>query len=329
MATAFPRRVAVGVEFIMFGIMRFCGLIPVLAILVSLFGSPAGAEDLAWRVTKSSGDVMVTDVGAQPASLSEGALVRPGAGVRTGPNGRALLKRGENTMLIAPNSMVSIPADRSEGLSTTILQQAGSILLNVEKRDVQHFQVETPYLAAVVKGTEFRVSVSDSKAHVDVLRGMVEVSDFRSGQFALVRAEQTASVTPDGPVGLSLSGAGQLPPIQQGSPRQPSGGLLPAAKPEPAAEKRANAPEFRLASVPVVPEPAPVRSGNTPAANNWLNSLFGLDPAASGTPSRNRRSEDLTLVLGVPGAIGLAVFLFAALRRRREQDRNGKNPQRR
>jgi hypothetical protein len=312
----------------MLSIIRFSRLIPVLAILISFFDSPAGAEDLAWRVTKSSGEVMVTEAGAQPTSLSEGAVLRPGAGVRTGQNGRALLRRGENTMLIAPNSMVSIPADRNERISTTILQQAGTVLLNIEKRDVQHFQVETPYLAAVVKGTEFRVSVSGSKAHVDVLRGVVEVSDFRSGQFALVRAEQTASVTPDGPVGLSLSGAGQLSPIQQGSPREPSRGLLPSANPESAAEKRADVAGVHRASMPIAPEPAPVRSGNTPVASTWLNRLFGSDMAESGTQSHHRRSEDLTLVLAVPGAIGLAVFVFAGLRRRREHDRKGQNPTR-
>ena len=51
--------------------------------------------------------------------------------------------------------MIGLPLEKTDGLSTTIQQRAGSILLEVEKRNVTHFEVETPYLAAVVKGTQF------------------------------------------------------------------------------------------------------------------------------------------------------------------------------
>ncbi len=92
----------------------------------------------------------------------------PGNTVRTGRNGRVLLVRGEESILIAPNSVVGLPSEKKEGLATTIKQQAGSILLEVEKKSVKHFEVETPYLAAVVKGTQFRVTVSASGVKVDV-----------------------------------------------------------------------------------------------------------------------------------------------------------------
>ena len=86
--------------------------------------------------------------------------MKPGDTIRTGRNGRVLLVRGEETILISPNSVIGLPTEKKDGLATTILQQAGSILLEVEKRNVKHFEVETPYLAAVVKGTQFRVSVN-------------------------------------------------------------------------------------------------------------------------------------------------------------------------
>ena len=62
---------------------------------------------------------------------------------------------------------------RSHG-GKTIVQQAGSILLDVEKRNVKHFEVETPYLAAVVKGTKFTVTSGDEGASVKVTRGSVQ-----------------------------------------------------------------------------------------------------------------------------------------------------------
>src|ERR1019366_4795061 len=83
-------------------------------------------------------------------------------------------------------------------------------------------EVETPYLAAVVKGTQFRVSVTAASTSVDVLRGQVEVADFKSGQIALVMPGQVATAFAHGNPGLSLSGSGTLNPIEQGKPRASS-----------------------------------------------------------------------------------------------------------
>ena len=118
------------------------------------------ADGGRWSVSKSSGEVWIATSEVQQASLKQDDSLKPGDTIRTGRTGRVLLVRGQETMLIAPNSVVGLPAEAKEGLSTTIVQQAGSILLEVEKRNVKHFEVETPYLAAVVKGTQFRVTVN-------------------------------------------------------------------------------------------------------------------------------------------------------------------------
>src|SRR6476646_8474546 len=170
-------------------------LLLVLLVLLCSGGAQAIAQEPVWRVAKSSGDVSIVSSGAQQVALTQGTVVKPGDTVRTGRNGRVLLLRGAESILIEPNSDVGIPAEQKDGLSTTVLQKAGSILLEVEKRNVQHFQVETPYLAAVVKGTQFRVTVKRDGARVDVVRGQVEVADFKSGKFALVLPGQVAQVS--------------------------------------------------------------------------------------------------------------------------------------
>jgi hypothetical protein len=180
------------------------------------------AEGGTWSVSKSSGEVWITNGEVQQASLNPADNLKPGDTIRTGRNGRVLLVRGEETILIAPNSVVGLPGEPNEGLSTTIVQQAGSILLEVEKRNVKHFEVETPYLAAVVKGTQFRVSVNAASTSVDVMRGRVEVTDFKSGQIAQVMPGQKATAFEHGKAGLSLSGSGTFNPIEQGKPRQSS-----------------------------------------------------------------------------------------------------------
>ena len=193
--------------------------------------SIAAAEDGApWRVSKSSGEVWTTTSGVRNASLNNEALLQPGDGIRTGPTGRVLLTRGQETILISPNSVVALPTGQKDGLSTTIIEQAGSILIQAEKRNVKHFQVETPYLAAVVKGTRFRVDVTKVGGHVEVLEGKVEVADFKTGEIALVLPGQSAKVPASGNPSLSLSGTGKFNPIERGAPRAPSFERIPVPK---------------------------------------------------------------------------------------------------
>src|SRR5882724_10501057 len=195
------------------------GRILVMALALGAVSSAHAAEGEAWSVSKSSGEVWMTTTGAQQVSLSQEEVLKPGDTIRTGRNGRVLLVRGAETILVAPNSVIGLPTEKKDGLSTTIVQQAGSILLEVEKRNVKHFEVETPYLAAVVKGTQFRVSVDAGSARIDVIRGQVEVADFRSGQIAQVLPGQVATAFAQGKAGLSLSGSGAFSPIEQGRPR--------------------------------------------------------------------------------------------------------------
>ncbi|WP_194467010.1 FecR domain-containing protein [Bradyrhizobium sp. CCBAU 53340] len=200
------------------------------ALILGTASGASAADDGVWSVSKSSGEVWLATNGAQPVSLNQEETLKPGDTIRTGRNGRVLLVRGEETILISPNSVVGVPAEKKEGLSTTIIQQAGSILLEVEKRNVKHFEVETPYLAAVVKGTHFSVTVGAGSTKVGVLRGQVEVSDFRTGQIAQVMPGQAAAAFEHGKAGLSLSGAGTLNPIEQGKPRASTIERVPVPK---------------------------------------------------------------------------------------------------
>lgn len=196
---------------------------------------PAAAQDNIWTVAKSSGEAWVGSTN-HSASLTQKTELRPGDSIRTGRNGRVLLVRGQETILVSPNSAISLPEAGRSGLST-VIQQAGTIMLDVEKRNVQHFEVETPYLAAVVKGTRFRVSVAGGQTKVDVVRGQVQVTDFRSGDYTLVNPQQFARSSSGGAPGLRLGGSGELGTVLRGpaqAPRVqplavPSGGLKPDA----------------------------------------------------------------------------------------------------
>ena len=207
---------------------RSAVILAVSAILAATAPSAAMAQDNVWRIVKISGDAWVSGTGSQLASMSQDISIKPGDMIRTGRNGRVLLARGAETILVSPNSAISLPEIGRMG-GSTIIQQAGSILLEVEKKNVQHFEVETPYLAAVVKGTRFRVTVANGRSNVAVERGQVQVSDFRSGQFATILPGQAAQVIPAAGSGLKLSGSGMLGQIEQGQPFVPR--VMPLAVP--------------------------------------------------------------------------------------------------
>ncbi|MDR6829016.1 hypothetical protein J2X48_002932 [Bosea sp. BE271] len=214
---------------------RFVFWLAAAAAWFCICSLPAAAQDNIWTVAKRSGEAWVGSA-SHPASLTQKTELRPGDSIRTGRNGRVLLVRGQETILVSPNSAISLPEAGRSGMST-VIQQAGTILLDVEKRNVQHFEVETPYLAAVVKGTRFRVSVAGGQTKVDVVRGQVQVTDFRSGDYTLVNPQQFARSSGGAVPGLRMGGSGELATVMRGpaqAPRVqplsvPSGGLRPDA----------------------------------------------------------------------------------------------------
>jgi hypothetical protein len=293
-----------------------------LLVLLSNFylGTGTIAEnDVVWHVRKSSGDVWITTSAVQRASLTDESTVKPGEYIHTGQTGRAELVHGEESIFISANSVIGIPGEKKKGLSTRIIQQAGSILLEVEKRNVKHFEVETPYLAALVKGTQFRVSIDNNDSYVYVVRGEVEVSDFKSGQYALVQPGQTAKVSVQGPGGLSLSGSGTLSPIQQGSPRKSSVNSIPVPPQGLSAPERTpNGQKIRLVSpLGHVDSISASSGGNVAKEDVWTSSRVVSgegDGHASGWLNMN---DNVTLTLIFPFAVGVTVAVAAAVIRRR------------
>ncbi len=159
----------------------------------------------AWTVSTVSGDVRHSQDGGAPATLAVGDEVGVGGKVTTGPNARVVLTRGTESMTLAPKGEIAIPKETG-GLLTRIVQNLGTLLLNVDKKPEQHFEVKTPYLAAVVKGTTFTVNVDKGGSAVHVVTGLVQVNDLVSGQSGLVHPGRTGIVTSKPGGGLKISG---------------------------------------------------------------------------------------------------------------------------
>ena len=210
-------------------IRRSISLLSLCAALL-LFGLVSAVHAADWRVAQISGQVFVQRGGVQLVSLATGGLLKGGSVVVTDRNGRARLERGEQTMIVSPNSMITLPGSR--GGSTKIIERVGLVEYDVDHRKVRHFSVETPFLAAVVKGTRFKVKVSRSGASVAVMRGMVEVTNLRSGERANILAGQMAFV--NSAKGITIKGKGKIQKIIPGPVREalvapPSGTGVEAA----------------------------------------------------------------------------------------------------
>lgn len=197
------------------------------SVVLGGLSGPALAEEDGWRVARISGEAWVTRAGNPPSKLAPEATIAEGDTVQTSRNGRLQLLRGAETVLVAPNTVVQIT--EGEGSRTIVRQRAGSVTVEAEKKNIEHFEVRTPMLAAVVKGTQFTVTLQGGKASVAVSRGQVDVTSLKSGQSVLVLPGQRASVGHTGHGGLSVTGTGVRQPVRTGQPR--TSDVKPAAVP--------------------------------------------------------------------------------------------------
>ncbi|QDG77877.1 FecR domain-containing protein [Labrenzia sp. PHM005] len=188
----------------------------VFSFVVFLAGSADARAQ--WIVKRVSGVVYFVAPQVKAFRVKRGMVFEPGYTMATRSNGRALIARGSETISVGPNTKFAISKYRSQNGKTTLLQRKGKVTVDVQKRRRPHFTVETPFLAAVVKGTKFGVSVSSREARVSVQRGLVEVSDLATGQRASLSAGHTATSAPGNKAGLSVSGI-NAPAVSPGTPR--------------------------------------------------------------------------------------------------------------
>ncbi len=186
------------------------GLFAGLALSLISFTSLAFADD--WVATKLRGTVLqFVDQQWQP--LKRGDIVPDSRFVRTAPNGMVELTRGAETVSLDPNSQVRIFDKGGAKPYTTVKQDFGVVSVEAEVRDVQHFAVVTPFLAAVVKGTRFVVASGRSTAWVKVRRGHVEVEDSHEHTRVMLAVGQSAAMDMRKGQGMTVAGGGTIAPI--------------------------------------------------------------------------------------------------------------------
>ncbi len=153
-----------------------------LFALLLLVCSPglARAQEVAalsspWIVAESHGPAEVRHDRGNWLPLTAGAVVAAPSEIRTGPAAEVLLKRGEDRVHLMGQSYLELPAVAEDDTMTRLVQWLGQALFEVAHRPDPHFEVDTPYLTAIVKGTAFSVEVTRAGSAVAVTEGIVAV----------------------------------------------------------------------------------------------------------------------------------------------------------
>lgn len=190
-----------------------------LQFIVAIFvfiATPATAKDggpAAWIVAQKSGHVQLVRAGMQPASVQLRAALSPGDVVATGADGRAMLTRGGDYVIVAPGSRLLLPKNEPRSGFTQLIQQVGTMLFKVRHTGVPHFEVQTPMLAAVVKGTSFTVIVEEDRAAVQVTEGLVEVNSTVGNARRLVEGGMTVYIGRERPNEIIEMKPGAVEPL--------------------------------------------------------------------------------------------------------------------
>jgi hypothetical protein len=211
--------------------MRIRWIFAVAAAMIAAFPSNAQAGE-GWRVVDTAGVVRVGGPGLMPVALTREQELPADAWIETA-SGRAILVRGQESVVVEPNSRIQLPGNPING-NTQVLQNLGSAIYKIGKQQKPHFQVDTPYMAAVVKGTAFTVTVGAGEASVAVTEGLVQVSTPGQEDIEFVRPGFTALVSREngGEISIDRTHAGDVPHVPE-PPKGEHGNtqaiLIPAA----------------------------------------------------------------------------------------------------
>lgn len=187
----------------------------ILAVITLMsFSSVALADE--WIAERLRGTVMQFERNTWVA-LERGDVVPDGGKVRTASNGRLELVRGQESIALGPNTQIAV-RDAAGQKMTSVIQSSGVVTIEAEKRNVQHFSVQTPVLAAVVKGTQFTVTYRNGQARVDVESGVVQVQDGVHDMVVDVTRGQSAAASQASPLDISGPGADKAVFLIDGEP---------------------------------------------------------------------------------------------------------------
>lgn len=265
----------------------------------------ASAEAGEWRLIQAEGVVRIMLPGAGVSRAREAMLLPQGTVITTGAEGKAVLALGSQQINLSADTRLTL-AEQAEGM-VGIHQASGTAVYQVESRSVPHFRVDTALMAAVVKGTSFRIEARKGGDALHVVKGLVEVSARDSEMATMVGAGQVARIDRLFPSQVSVTGT---PP----SDPDPS---APAARPVNFIQAgKADGAEAFYADTQAIPQPDPVSDltqsdAMTVTASAAVDGNKGDRSGQQSKPPRQRTDEPVVSSgISLPPPEVLASLLF-------------------
>ena len=182
---------------------RAAAAVFVAALFGQIDAAPAAANETeSWQAREVTGTARRQGPDGRWVAVAAGDRVAAGEQIETDGGGRVVLARAGDSITVAPGSRLALPREAQTG--TAVLQSFGTALFKVERGPQRRFEVRTPYMAAVVKGTTFTVTASPVSNTVHVVEGAVEVGSLSGGDRLMVRPGQTATMPSKPDAGVSL-----------------------------------------------------------------------------------------------------------------------------
>jgi FecR-like protein len=119
--------------------------------------------------------VHVTVAGVETEVAVDSTVGLP-ARIVTGADGMLALTQARTSITVAADTDLEIPAEAVDGnLIARLVQHRGNVFYDVAHRDVGRLRVETPFLVAVIKGTQFNVAVGENSTTISLFEGELDI----------------------------------------------------------------------------------------------------------------------------------------------------------
>ena len=185
---------------------------------------PGDVDNLT--VVESAGAVKIKLENRWQTPQSGMAVSLP-ATVSTGADGSIRIKQNATIITIAANTAIEFLEGTEPGLPLQrVIQNQGSAFYDIAPRESSKLRVETPYLVAVIKGTQFNVTVAAETSTVALFEGRLQIEapdvgdvvDLHEGQIAKRRKGAPAITVLNMQTGEPVARSNEIPPGGQGQP---------------------------------------------------------------------------------------------------------------
>ena len=166
----------------------------VLLSTLLLCGNSAMAEMQNWKVAKVQGEAILSKPGFAPRRVELHDSFGAGQKITTSADASVSLVRNTEAFIISPNSEIEIPSDENTSTFTLFFQTLGTVLFSAKKKNRHHFKVQTPFAAALVKGTTFAINVTSNNYQIQVFEGSVELKGHNRKDSHIVNAGAQSQV---------------------------------------------------------------------------------------------------------------------------------------